>query len=821
MTLKEIKRMKQKIVWKLLYWPLILILVPGITGPSRSLGRPQEQGVFEDSGTFKMFIKEMPVGEVTSSLDKAGRYKRIMKLSMAGQTAEYEMDITPDTEGIWKIVEIRNPAFGKIRAIRMDDKASYTIKGQTKDVPLPSDYVLYDDFGLIFESLMLRKYDMQRRGRQTFKRFRIPETAIPGALIDVEAEYLGEDVRTIGGREWTFLTFNWKVMGIVVKYWVDRDMKIYMTYSPSDQSVGVRAGFEALLEPADTEAQPSRAQFKVTKKTLLVPLRDGVKLATDIYFPQVEGGRFPVILIRTPYKKEMSEIEGHYYAKRGYATAIQDVRGRFASEGDWEPFVNEAEDGYDSIEWLALREWSTGKVGMIGSSYLGWTQLWAAAEKPPHLVTIIPNVAPPDPFYNIPYEYGSFFTLAALWWAEVVERKATAELSMKTYLEINNRRYVDILDDLPVIDIDKKVFGKENPYWRKWILHNVNDEYWEKANYLDKLKELDIPVFLQSGWYDGDGIGTKLAYLRLKESKNKNIKLVVGPWEHTDTSSSSARGHDVGEEAVIDLQREYLLWFDYWLKGTKNGILKQPLVSLYVIGSKKWLNAETYPLPQTRFQKYYLSSELGANNLLGDGKLTPEIPAGSKEYDSYTYDPGDPTPAWSFRLQAGGWENYKRITSSRKDILVFETAPLDKSLTIVGPLEAKIYASSSALDTDWFVSFYIVTDKEELIPMTPHGKGTIRARFRNSTRRAELLERGRIYEYNIDLWHTGWTLEKGWRLRVEVTSAFFPYFSRNLNTGGHNEIEVEHTSAYQKIYHSKEYPSHILLPVIEPMDREE
>ncbi len=809
--------MKQKTIRRLIFCAFILAFVPGITGSTRSLGSPQGPEAFEDSGTFKMFIKGMPVGTITSSLDKAGRYKRTMKLSMAGQTVEYDMTVTPDEKGNWKSIEIVNPAFGRIEAGRTEDEASYTIKGQTKSVSLPSDYVLYDDFGLIFESLMLRKYDLQKKGKQSFKRFRIPEAAIPGDLIDIEVEYLGEDVRTIGGREWTFLTFNWKIMGIAVKYWVDKDLRIYMTYSPSDQSAGVRVGFEALMEPADTEPLLSKPEYEVIKKTVLVPLRDGVKLSTDIYFPQVKDPQFPVILIRTPYKKEMSEVEGYYYAKRGYITAIQDVRGRFASEGAWEPFVNEAEDGYDSIEWLAGQRWSTGKIGMIGSSYLGWTQLWAAAEKPPHLVTVIPNVAPPDPFFNIPYEYGAFFTLAALWWAEIVEKEATAELSMKTYLEINNRRYAEVLDDLPVVDIDKKVFGKENPYWRRWILHNVNDAYWEKANYLDKLKELDIPVFLQSGWYDGDGIGTKLAYLRLKESKNKNIKLVVGPWEHTDTSSSSARGHDVGEEAVIDLQRQYVRWFDYWLKGIKNGILEEPLVSLYVIGSKKWLHADSYPLPQSRFEKLYLTSSQGANTLRGDGKLTWKIPEGQKEFDSFTYDPEDPTPAWSFRFSEGGREGYKRITSTRSDILVFETEPLDSELTIAGPLAAKIYASTSALDTDWFVSFYIVTDEEEHIPMTPHGKGTIRARFRNSTRRPELLEKEKIYEYNIDLWHTGWTLEMGWKLRVEVTSAFFPYFSRNLNTGGHNEMETKHVPARQKIYHSKEFPSHILLPVIRTM----
>ncbi len=809
--------MKWKMTGPLILAGLFLNSLLHVVGPPGASGNPQEQRGFEDSVVFKMYIKGTPLGTLTSSLDAHGRYSRVMKLALGGQTAEYDMTVTPDENGTWKSIDINNAAFGKIHASRINAEASYTIKGQTKKLSLPADYVLYDDFGLIFESLMLRKYDLQKKGKQTFKRFRIPETPIPGDLIDIEVEYLGEDIRTVGGRNMTFRMFNWKFMGIAVKYWVDQESKIYMTDSPSDQSSAVRVGYEELLEPAGPRIPPSGAEIEVKRETIMVPMRDGIKLATDVYFPRGRGGRLPVILIRTPYKKEMSEVDGAYYARRGYITAIQDVRGRFGSEGEWEPFVNEAEDGYDAVEWLARQEWSTGKIGMIGSSYLGWTQLWAAVEKPPHLVTIIPNVAPPDPFFNIPYEYGSFFTLGALWWAEIVEREATAELSMKTFMEINNRQYAKLLGHLPVIDIDKNVFGRENPYWRKWILHNVNDGYWRKANYLDKLKSLDIPVFLQSGWYDGDGIGTKLAYLALNKSQKKPIKLVLGPWEHTDTSTSSVRGRDVGEEAVIDLQRRYLQWFDHWLKEEDTGILDEPLVSIYVINSKEWLHGETYPLPQTRYRKLYLTSRTGANTLRGDGRLVWQTPASQKEFDSYTYNPADPTPAWVFRRTERGRDDYKNVTSTRQDILVYETEALEEPLTIAGPMEAKIYAASSAADTDWFVSLYIVTDKEERISMTPHGKGVIRARFRNSTSRPELLESGRVYEYDVDLWQTGWTLERGWKLRAEVTSAFFPLFSRNLNTGGHNEMETDHVPASQKIYHSKEYPSHILLPVIEDM----
>jgi putative CocE/NonD family hydrolase len=779
----------------------------------------QKKQEFEDSANFKLYMKGTAIATASNSLDKEGNYQRKIVISMAGQTAEYRMTVVPDENGIWESITIENPAFGTIQGRHDGKKAVYTIKGEKKSVDLPDDYVLYDDFGMHYESLMLQKYDLGTKGKQVFKRFRIPES-FPGDIIDVEVEYLDEEERSIGNKSMSFKKFQVKVMGIPSVYWVDQDFKICLTETKAAQAFGVREGFEELMFPKKADPLLSRADFEVVKKTEMMPLRDGVKLATDLYFPEGPDGKLPCILIRTPYKKESSELDGKFYASRGYVVAIQDVRGRYASEGEWEPFVNEGQDGYDAIEWLAKQSWSNGKVGMVGGSYLGWVQFLAAAQKPPHLVTIIPNVVPPDPFYNIPYEYGSFFILASLWWAEMVEKEAASDITMKKFFEVSDRDYAKDLDHLPVIDLDLRIFGKKNSYWRKWVEHNRNDSYWERANYLDKLKDLDIPVFLQSGWLDGDTIGSKLAYLRLKESKNKHIKLILGPWGHSDLAISFS-GKDLGEEGTIDLPTLYLRWFGYWLKGIESKILEEPLVQLYTINSKKWLKAETYPLPQTKFTKMYLSSTQGANTLQGDGKLSWELPEGTKQYDTYTYDPGDPTPAWQFRAVKGGKKRYEEITNTRQDILVFETEPFENPVTIAGPMSAKLFASSSALDTDWFISIFAYSENDGPIPLgNPWGRGTIRARFRNSVSEPELLEPGKIYEYTIDLWHTGITLEEGWQIRMEVTSAFFPFFSRNLNTGGHNEMETEYQKAEQKIFHSEEYPSHILLPVIHLTSKE-
>jgi len=261
----------------------------------------------------------------------------------------------------------------------------------------------------------------------------------------------------------------------------------------------------------------------------MVPMRDGVKLATDIYLP-LNVEKAPLILVRTPYKKEMSELQARYYARRGYAFAIQDTRGRFGSQGQWEPFVNEAKDGYDTIEWLAAQPWSNGKVGMIGASYLGWVQWFAASQHPPHLTTMIPNVSPPDPFHNMPYENGVLFLYGALQWATIVESEATADISGAAITNALDKKFGKLMNSLPVIDLDKAVLGKENRYWRNWIAHpSAQDKYWADTMFLDKLKDVNIPVFHQSGWYDGDGIGAKLNYLKMASYGHANQKLAIGP----------------------------------------------------------------------------------------------------------------------------------------------------------------------------------------------------------------------------------------------------------------------------------------------------
>ena len=442
--------------------------------------------------------------------------------------------------------------------------------------------------------------------------------------------------------------------------------------------------------------------------------------------------------------------------------------------------------------------------------------------------TIIPNVSPPDASYNVPYEYGVFFLLGDMFWADVVESEATADLSGAALERIGEKKYSTLLRGLPVIDLDEKVLGKRSVYWRKWIENPPESDYWKPVNFLDRLKDVRIPVFHQSGWFDGDGIGTKLNYARMIECGHPNQKLVLGPWGHTDTATRTVGERDFGAEAIIDLQSEYLRWFDHWLKGVDNGIEKEPLVSVFVMETNKWLHGDVFPLPETEFQKWYLTSAGDALTTSGGGRLTKEAPAADCPPDRYTYDPGDPTPDPTFYVESDEAETGKKTdeekraernefhdktVNGRKDILVFQTEPMTEPLTIAGPLSMTLYASTSAVDTDWFARLYEVTAEGRPLAITTFG-GKIRARYREGMGTPKLLEPGKAYEYTLDLWHTATTIPEGHRLRLEVSSASFPMFSRNLNTGRNNEIETEHVPAEQTIYHSAEYPSHVLLPVI-------
>lgn len=790
-------------------------------------GLPASMAGFSDEGVFDTYRAEERLVRTKFNWRTDGSYEMEAVVTLGGQTMTISGKITPDSDGRFARMQFDLPT-GQQLFEREGANVRFSHKDTKRTVTLKKDALLFENVNPAFISLAVRSYDRAKGGPQTQQFFILNALSVHDATL----EFIDSVERAVGGRDIKLQRYKLSVPGADLTVWAGDEGKIYFVDIPAQRSAYVREGYESLRMEEKSDPTLSQPTFEVTEdRGVGVPMRDGIKLSTDIYRPKGEG-KFPVILIRTPYKKEMSELEGKYYARRGYVVAIQDCRGRFGSPGEWEPFVNEKADGYDAIEWLAVQPWSTGKVGMIGASYLGWVQWFALSQNPPHLTTIIPNVAPPDAFFNFPYEYGVFFIYGGIWWADIVATDATGDLSGVKMSAVFNKKYGKLLRDLPVIDLDKKILGGENKYWRTWIKNNTNNEYWARASFSQSLQNASIPVFHQSGWFDGDGIGSKLNYAALAKHGKSTQKLILGPWGHTPEAHRMVGDIDFGPEAAPDLPRMYLRWFDHWLKGIDNGIQKEPLVSLFVMNTNKWVHGDKYPLPQTKFEKWYFASGGQANTSKGDGKLTREAPAVDSPPDKYTYDPGDPTPNPGFyeeseeeekeekvveeqRKLAKKW--HEQVTDSRKDILVYTTDPFEQHYTFAGPISATLYAASSAKDTDWFVRLIEIEGNGELHSLV---EGRFRARFRDSMSQPKLLEPGKIYEYTIDMWQTGLTVEKGSRLRIEVASASYPYFSRNLNTGGHNEMETAYVPADQTIYHDAKHPSHVVLPHIPEMNSE-
>jgi putative CocE/NonD family hydrolase len=785
--------------------------------------------IIEDKGDFTFYVNEEILVKDHFDWRVDGDFTSDYTMSMAGQSMTVSLEIHVNESGYWDSILMETPQ-GPVGISLRRDTIEIDVGGKASYLELKPKTLLFENFSPALMSQAVMAYDQELGGRQTFPIFIIPSIIMDGTL-----ERLETVERSVMGKHQQFTLYRYGLPGVDVIVWADAENRVCYGDVPSQHGAYVRDGYEVLAVKEEPDSLLSKPIYDVIlDDEVPVPMRDGIGLATDIYRPDADG-KFPVVLVRTPYKKEMNEIQARFYARRGYVFAVQDCRGRFASPGQWEPFFNEPKDGYDAIEWLAVQPWSNGKVGMIGASYLGWVQWWAARENPPHLVTIIPNVSPPDPYFNIPYEYGAFFLLGAIWWADVLETEATADITQKTLLEISEKKYATLLRHLPVFELDSIVLGNKNEYWREWIQHPDNDKYWDRASFLKYLENLNIPVYHQSGWFDGDGIGSKLNYLAMAKYGHGYQKLVLGPWGHTAEATRLGRNDtDFGPNAIVDMQRSYMRWLDHWLLGIENGIDKEPMVSLFVMGSNEWLYGDKYPLPETRFTKFYLSSGGQANASSGDGRLSTEPASdGGAVSDTFSYDPGNPTPdpvlyfgsedstgeeksdtaaAKSIEAErAKARAYYSEVDLERADILVYDSPPMDEAITIVGPISAVLYASTSAKDTDWFMRLSKVDEDDLVFPLV---HGVIRARYRNSFSEPELIPDNRAYEYHLDMWQTGIAIPKGSRLRVEVASACFPTFSRNLNTGGHNETETEYIVARQVIYHDKDHPSHILLPII-------
>ena len=571
-----------------------------------------------------------------------------------------------------------------------------------------------------------------------------------------------------------------------------------------------------------------------------VELRDGTKTYADVFRPDT-AGRFPALLQRTPYDKSgpfsrSMSIDAMRAVLGGYAVAIQDVRGRYTSEGDFEPFQNEIEDGYDSVEWLASQPWCDGKVGTFGGSYVGATQWLAASSVPPSLKGIAPVVTASDYHDGWTYQGGAFELTFSLGWAlthlttnnyENLSRKLGLSAEGLTKLQDSVDNMGAALEHLPLKGWpDLK--GGLAPYYYDWLDHPEYDDYWKRVCIEEHHSRIDVPALNIGGWYDIFLGGTLRNYMRMREmgateTARKGQRLIVGPWVHA-ASVSGSPGRPMGEfffgnrsaSTVVDVQGLQLRFYDHFIKGIDNGVADEKPVRLFVMGDNVWREEDAWPLDRAQNTRYYLHSGGRANNLNGDGSLSIDSP-GPETPDVFLYNPADPVPTAGGGLccyeQYGDPGAYDQIPiEARADVLVYSTPPMERDIEVTGPITVTLFAASSAMDTDFTAKLVDVCPGDECARNLTDG--IIRARYRTPRTPAQRIDPGKVYEYTIDLWATSNVFKKGHRIRLEISSSNFPRFDRNTNTGNNIAEDATFVAATQTVLHDDQHRSHVTLPVV-------
>jgi hypothetical protein len=561
-------------------------------------------------------------------------------------------------------------------------------------------------------------------------------------------------------------------------------------------------------------------QHDVAMKT-----RDGVTLYADIYRPKAPG-KFPVILMRTPYDKSVSWAVSPVFkmVPRGYVVVIQDVRGRYTSEGEWYPFRHEQADGFDTVEWVAALPYSDGKVGMIGASYVGATQMLAAIARPPHLTAIAPNMTASNYHDGWTYQGGAFEQ-----WFNQNWTSQLAQNTLQRVIDANTNALVGAptlpLANYPVFNFgqlaaDAQLTAAIAPYYLDWLAHPDYDEYWKQWSIEEHFSDIGVPMLQVGGWYDIFNGGTLRDYMGAKahgstDAARTQQHLLIEIGGHAGFGRRIG-DVDFGPHAIENVYTDVILdWYDFELKNIRNEFATDKPVKLFVMGANEYHQEDDWPPPQAQPTKYFLHSAGKANSLRGDGSLSTLAPK-SEPVDSYDYDPANPTPTMGgplccdeHHMEPGPRD--QRSVENRDDVLVFSTGPLARDLEATGPVTADLFVKSSAVDTDFTA---------KLVDVGPDGfaqdltEGILRMRYRNSPEHAALMNPGQVYEISIDLWGTSNVFLRGHSIRLEISSSNFPRFDHNLNTG--EEIKFARNSVVAKnaILHDAVHPSFILLPVM-------
>ena len=607
-------------------------------------------------------------------------------------------------------------------------------------------------------------------------------------------------------------------------------------------------------------AQSEQRFDMVVSKDVMLTMRDGARLATDIYRPGRNGaaveGKFPVILERTPYNKDGGANTASYFVPRGYVFVVQDVRARYKSEGRWRPIADDPNDGHDTAAWIGSQPWADG-IGTIGTSYAGATQHALAIGNAPHLKTMIPVDAMSN-FGRYGVRHNGAFELRWFNWvftlgnaaggpnASAAALRAAADPAAAPALMDMGTRVREYVRGLPLRPGTTPL--KYAPEYEAWLVqamrHGDYDEFWKNhgSSVVDHLATYkDIPVYHVTGWYDSWGTQVaNLNYIELRKAKKSLQRLIVGPWTHGGQARSFAGEAQFTPDAALDFNAWRLRWLDRWLKNAPNGVDREAPVRLYVMGGGdahktaegrvfvggSWRDEQEWPLARTVYTPYYLHS---------DGVLSPEKPS-EKPPTVYRFDPANPVPTLGGNVSSQGTLMFQgaadqrcradfwlcpdtRPLSARADVLVFQTPPLDRDIEVTGRLVVRLWAASDAVDTDFTAKLIDVYPPSRDFPSgidLSVADSIVRGRYRNGPGRAELLDPGQPYEFTIEMYPTSLVFKRGHRIRLDVSSSNFPRFDVNPNTGEPLNEHRRWRVAENSVFHDPQRPSQIVLPIVPP-----
>ena len=572
-------------------------------------------------------------------------------------------------------------------------------------------------------------------------------------------------------------------------------------------------------------ASPFYAQSPIKiEKNVPAMMRDGTVLRADVYRPQA-AGRFPALLQRTPYSKNTEHAAQTFssIASRGFVVVIQDTRGRYMSDGVARPH-DEAEDGFDTIAWVAQLPYVNGKVGMFGGSYLASTQLLAATLKPPALIALFPASSYASR-YDMVFQGGAFYLSDGLGWnlgqaVDVRRRILTPQVDRDGPAGLNAAESKMFQEQwlwhVPLTSIDALEIRKYAPGYFLMLDHPTYDEYWHTFDIEARHDRFQVPAYHLTGWYDTLLTGTLHNFTGLRahaatEQARRYQRLVIGPWTHARPTPQSTRIGDVdfGPEAGLDSQELMIRWFAYWLQGGDRAIVEGAPVRIFVMGENRWRDEQEWPLARAHATDFYLDSSGRANTSAGNGTLGPQPSTGASA-DKFVYDPSDPVPTGA----QGGYSRTpadQRDIEKREDVLVYSTAPLRRAIEVTGPISVKLWVASSARDTDFTAKLVDVFPDGTARALTD---GILRARYRESKTQPALLTPGQPVEITIDVGATSNLFQANHRIRLDISSSNFPRFDRNPNTGGVFGEDSKLLRAEQTILHDATHPSRLILPEV-------